>query len=487
MQRLQLFLVSTALLCVAGTVTAQVTTTAAPTNPPQQNTSDPHAIVRQVREFLDLHSVEGTRCWPAMNPPHNTTCYDYHFYRPSLTKYAAGQWLWDSGSHMISWSHLNATNSMRDLHTMLQMQRDDGFIPETTFWAVQDATTDANNLLFYGNTQYTQISQMPVLAFSLRAIHNATRNETFVREVLPRLARYWDWWKNTRIFSDSGLVSILHGWESGLDASPMYDGAYNVSARPTFEEMYPHFPALMTSYNLLYGWNMTAMGERTAAPPGLGTMYDAWFYVEDVGVNSVYAAGWGILADLSEEVAHGDRYYELLAKYCREQELLFTARIVASAWSAEHQRFVSRWRARNGTWLVASEETVQSLLPLLLNISDPLIKSIINTQLLNTSKFWTGVPVPSTAADSPSFEPVFTVDLMWRGPMWPFPTWMVMEGLWRHGYTSTVEEILDRWTAAVESQGIWEMYNPLNGTAYGVEGLGMSCIIVDWLYRLGRV
>jgi hypothetical protein len=35
--------------------------------------------------------------------------------------------------------------------------------------------------------------------------------------------------------------------------------------------------------------------------------------------------------------------------------------------------------------------------------------------------------------------------------------------------------------------GISEMYDPINGTAFGVEGLGMSCLIVDWLFRLGRV
>ena len=30
----------------------------------------------------------------------------FHFYRPSLQKYGAYQWLWDSGSHQIVWSAL---------------------------------------------------------------------------------------------------------------------------------------------------------------------------------------------------------------------------------------------------------------------------------------------------------------------------------------------------------------------------------------------
>ena len=79
---------------------------------------------------------------------------------------------------------------------------------------------------------------------------------------------------------------------------------------------------------------------------------------------------------------------------------------------------------------------------------------------------------------------------------------------------------MDRWIALYEKVGVWEQYNPetgesshsfplpssplssppfsslysffllfilISGANYGVEGLGMSTLIVDWLYRLGRV
>ena len=39
----------------------------------------------------------------------------------------------------------------------------------------------------------------------------------------------------------------------------------------------------------------------------------------------------------------------------------------------------------------------------------------------------------------------------------------------------------------VERNGIWEHYNPETGVGYGAEGLGMSCLIVDWMIRLGIV
>ena len=39
----------------------------------------------------------------------------------------------------------------------------------------------------------------------------------------------------------------------------------------------------------------------------------------------------------------------------------------------------------------------------------------------------------------------------------------------------------------IEKSGFREFYNPFNGKGYGAEGLGMSCLIVDWMARLGIV
>ena len=46
-------------------------------------------IVNQCYEYLESHLCEGTK-WDL----------PFHFYRPSIDKYSADQWLWDSGAHM---------------------------------------------------------------------------------------------------------------------------------------------------------------------------------------------------------------------------------------------------------------------------------------------------------------------------------------------------------------------------------------------------
>jgi glycogen debranching enzyme len=204
-------------------------------------------------------------------------------------------------------------------------------------------------------------------------------------------------------------------------------------------------------------------------------------------VNSVYAAGWGILSELA---SHFDSD---LAQKCKNAQIRTEKAILSKCWAPDLSQFVSLYKERR-----IEVESVQTLFPLLLeSVSDSMLKSMIYRQLTNTSRFWTTYPVPSVSQAAPQFEPVFSIDLMWRGPTWAFPNWFIMEGLIRHGYRAEAEDLLSRWVALYEKTGIYEQYNPLTGAGYGPEGLGnnvspceinnsgMSTLIVDWLYRLG--
>ena len=112
-----------------------------------QNTSTFAGIVDTCYEFLESHLCEGTK-WG----------YDYHFYKPANEKYSADQWLWDSGSHMIVWSHKNVTNSILDLRTMLHLQQSNGRIPEEIFWMERNAKETASILAEYSNDVAADVS-----------------------------------------------------------------------------------------------------------------------------------------------------------------------------------------------------------------------------------------------------------------------------------------------------------------------------------------
>jgi len=109
----------------------------------------------------------------------------------------------------------------------------------------------------YSHTTYNDLTQMPVLPYSLRAIYQQTNDIDLLREIVPKLIRYFRWWKETRDLDGKGLVTIIHPWESGIDLSPAYDPALSVPeesrARPTWKEAYSPLIQLLLQYNFIHG------------------------------------------------------------------------------------------------------------------------------------------------------------------------------------------------------------------------------------------
>lgn len=50
---------------------------------------------------------------------------------------------------------------------------------------------------------------------------------------------------------------------------------------------------------------------------------------------------------------------------------------------------------------------------------------------------------------------------------------------------SLQEIILKKWIELVKTSGIYEHYNPITGAPYGPEGLGMSTLICDYIFKYG--
>jgi hypothetical protein len=82
---------------------------------------------------------------------------------------------------MITWSHLNVSNSILDLRTMLQKQnRNTLEIPEMIFWGKESLKDKVLNKLFFTDPTVTDISQMPMVIFALQRIYKATKNKTLL-------------------------------------------------------------------------------------------------------------------------------------------------------------------------------------------------------------------------------------------------------------------------------------------------------------------
>ena len=326
---------------------------------------------------------------------------------------------------------------------------------------------------------YNDLTQIPVLPFSLRAIYNATGDTNILQEFLPKLVRYFKWWKEARDPNGTGLVTIIHPWESGLDLTPAYDAALGLPpssrGRPKWRELYLQLLELILVYKHWYRWDQTKI--MATKQPYFSRL--ASFKVQDIAVNCVYAAGWKILGDLAST-------YNLdLAEECYANNIIFETTILTKLWVNDKQRFVTSYES-DGETRYHDAKTVQILFPLLLDgISSAQTDSTI-ALMTNESEFWLPAAIPSVSKSEPAYNPVHDTDLLWRGPTWGFTNWFVMQGLEKQGKTGLLEKLMDKWVWMVEKSGIWEMYNPETGEGYGAEGLGMSTLIVDWLRRLER-
>lgn len=157
----------------------------------------------------------------------------YYYTQPSPYKYGSTQWLWDSSAAIITNSNRDIDIAILELRTLLSAQQPDGRIPEMTDWPAGSSN---------------QVSQMPTVVWALQVVYEKSKDKSMLKEFLPKVAAYHDWWRQTRDIDNNGLVTTIHPWESGLDASPAYDEPWHFEAQgdpvkdwlrlyPLFEEV----------------------------------------------------------------------------------------------------------------------------------------------------------------------------------------------------------------------------------------------------------
>jgi hypothetical protein len=244
----------------------------------------------------------------------------------------------------------------------------------------------------------------------------------------------------------------------------------------------------MLSYNDEYHWDTKKIMDRKRCAPCRPV--DRWFDVKDVGVNSVYAAGWGVLQHLA--LAINDT---ATAELCANEAATSSQAILSKMYVPALKGFRSLFVDWDGQEKISTPNVIQNLFPLLLPLlPQDFVVNLVDevpdiamchtnrsrfSQVRSNSKFNSTFVLPTVAVDDPKFCATFDADLMWRGPVWGFTNWLVMEGLQTHGYDDEVirlqqaapttllqqhaptalqvNDILDRWVALVRLSGIWEV------------------------------
>lgn len=375
------------------------------------------------------------------------------------------QWNWDSAAVAAGFATYDPDRALRELERLAEGQWADGMIPHIVFHQPSDTYFPGPDVWGTRHLVPTSgITQPPLFAMALRIAAEAAA-EVHVPDAAARIgalyraALAWHrWWLVARDPENTGLVAILHNWESGSDNSPAWDDAFTrVPATTTTvirRKDLGHVDAAMRPRDLDYQRYIhlvDAYREAGWEPAQQWTI--APFKIADVQTTAILARATEDLRALAPVHGRASDAGELKTM----AERLRTG--LRRQWRPELARFVCRD-------LVAQKDiatpTQAGFVPLLALDLEPDQRAAIGAEL---ARWLDGVVVgvPST----PAFSPAFEAKRYWRGPVWIVINWLIIQGLERNGMMDLALRLRRDSLAAIERSGFSENFDPVTGEGGG--------------------
>ena len=147
---------------------------------------------------------------------------------PTNNKLYPAQWNWDSAFIALGYSYFNLNYALKEITTLLDGQWKDGMVPHilfhnpnTNYYPNHTAWNCGNKIRSSGITQPPILATILKLILDKNKISNKQTKE--IKKIVKKIIRFHEWFIKFRDPKKTGLVSILHPWESGYDNSPIWD------------------------------------------------------------------------------------------------------------------------------------------------------------------------------------------------------------------------------------------------------------------------
>ena len=141
------------------------------------------------------------------------------------------QWLWDSAFIALGWTQVDWERAWQELLCLFDYgQGPDGMLPHIVFHEQSRDYCPGPDV--WGREARAQpatsgITQPPVVATVVRYLYEKDPDRDRAREraryLFPKLLAFHRWLYHARDPYRTGLVVIVHPWESGMDNSPAWD------------------------------------------------------------------------------------------------------------------------------------------------------------------------------------------------------------------------------------------------------------------------
>ena len=325
--------------------------------------------------------------------------------------YFNGFWAWDSWKHAVALSTFEPEMAKSQIRAMFDFQDEHGMIADAVF---RDTLLNGHN---WRNTK------PPLASWSVYEVYNRTGDTAFVKEVLPKLLRYHEWWYENRDHNNNGLCEygstdgtrIAAAWESGMDNAVRFDDA-------------------KMEQNNLSAWSLDQ---------------------ESVDLNAYLYADKSYLLKLSESI--GKKMPEM------EVELKELGGFIRTLFYDEETHYFYDFNTTKNelikvlgpeAWIVLWAKIAAE------RQAEDVVKVITDTNHFNTH-----CPFPTLDAAHPKFNPK---DGYWRGPVWLDQAYFALVGMRNYGYieeANSMREKLYKNAAGLmdANVSIRENYDPRNG------------------------
>lgn len=389
------------------------------------------------------------------------------------------QWNWDASVCALGWMSFDEPRAWQEIETLF-----------SGLWTAQDYGGGSAGLLahitfhqpsdsyFPGPDEWgtqalairtSSISQPPLHATMVRWMLDRAQDraaaEDAVRRLLPRLLAHHRWWYRTRDPEGSGLVRVLHPWETGMDNSPAWDAPLQrvpATTRAYRRRDLDHVDASMRPPRAFYDrvvYLMDANREAGFDPQRMAR--DGRFQVNDIGVICILQRASRDLAELA------DRFGDTSGAAEMRRHVQRTHDAIGALWSDRWQQPVSR-DLLTGERL--DEPTSAGLLAAYAGF-DLAIAPAVRDCLAQTAHGLASTRPASPAYDAPRY---------WRGPIWQHINMLIACGLRETGHADLAERIRVDSKQLFEQAGFHEYYHPETG--HGLGGRDFSWTAATYLH-----
>ena len=336
--------------------------------------------------------------------------------------YFIGFWGWDSWKHAVALSLFEPELAKNQVRAMFDYQTPEGMVIDCIYTNKRE-----NN---------TRDSKPPLAAWAVSEIYRATADVEFVKEIYPKLLKYYRWWYQYRDHDGNGICEFgsvdgtleAAAWESGMDNAIRFDDASMVK-------------------NQNKAWSVDQ---------------------ESVDLNAYLAYEYVLLKELAE--ISGNEFDEP-----------DKSANVADYFFDKEKGFFYDKRLSDRSFVTV--EGCEAYIPFWARIATPEQAEQALDYFIDPAKFATYIPFPTVTADHPSFSP----NGYWRGPIWLDQVYFGIRGLRNYGYNELADlyttQVFDRLNGLKADAPIHENYDTKTGRRLKSPNFSWSAAHLLMLYR----